>query len=704
MDRHGTGPSAQWTIGTDIGGTFTDLSAAELSSGRLVTAKVRTTPREPTLGIIQGIGELLRSGVGAEDVTRFCHATTLFANAIIERKGATTALLSTKGFRDVLELRRHVRVTSYELWNDPPEPLVPRTRRLPLDERVLSDGTVFRRPSVAAIEELLDRLVQDGVESLAVCLINSYANPEHEALVAEVARVRAPGLPVTVSADVLPELGEFERASAAVLNAYVRPLAERYLTDLVTRVHELLPNADFRLLLSNGGSAGLETGRRLPIRLVESGPVGGIIQVRELRLAQQADVARTDTVVAFDMGGTTAKACIMRGAGMPIASELEIARVERFEKGSGFPLRIPAVDLIEIGAGGGSIARRSDLGIIEVGPQSSGSEPGPACYAFGGTLPTVTDADLVLGYLNPRYFLGGKMALDVALAETAIAGLGADRGSLMEQAFLIHDVVNENMAGMIRTHAAERGEDVGGGGLWAFGGAAPVHAYNVCRKLGIAELVIPPNAGVLSAVGLLNAQPRFDVVRSFRVAFADLDPLALDAVLKDLESDVSRQMSGVASADEIVFEHLLDCAYIGQGYPVTIDAPSRSVADFRAEIARRFGEVYRGSYGYFYDDVPIGVLAIRTIGVAGARASVHGLGVSAPSGTGVGGRKGSRSAYSSVRGGTVEFAVYERAELAGSVIGPVLVEEPGSTTVIDVGGRVRVDELTGSLVIAVAAP
>lgn len=697
-------PSAEWTIGTDIGGTFTDLSAAELGSGRMATAKVRTTSREPTLGIVNGIRELLGGGVIAEEVTRFCHATTLFANAIIERKGARTALLSTKGFRDVLELRRHVRVTSYELWNDPPDPLVPRARRVPLAERMLSDGTVLLRPSAAEIKDVLDRILADGIESLAVCFLNSYANAEHEALVAEIARGYAPGLPVTLSAQVLPELGEFERASAAVLNAYVRPLAERYLTDLVSRVHELLPNAEFRLLLSNGGSAGLETGRRLPIRLVESGPAGGIIQVRQLQLGQHAGVAASDTVVAFDMGGTTAKACIMRGGALPIASELEIARVERFEKGSGFPLRIPAIDLIEIGAGGGSIARRTDLGVIEVGPQSAGSEPGPACYASGGTLPTVTDADLVLGYLNPSYFLGGRMALDVAAAEAAIAGLAASPSGLIEQAFLVHDVVNENMAGMIRTHAAERGEYVAGARLWAFGGAAPVHAYNVCRKLAISELIIPPHAGVLSAVGLLNAQPRFDVVRSYRVALDGLDRAALDTAFRDLETVVTRQMSGVAGAGEIVFEHFLDCAYIGQGYPVTIGVPPASTAELSAEIARRFGEVYRRSYGYFYDDVPIGVLALRTIGATRANAAAYGVVAPAAVGASAGGRKSVRTAYSSALGRSVEFAVYERSGLAGCIDGPVLIEESGSTTVVDAGGRVRVDEATGSLIVAVAAP
>ncbi|HXF72371.1 MAG TPA: hydantoinase/oxoprolinase family protein, partial [Actinomycetota bacterium] len=502
------GPGAR--IAVDIGGTFTDLVL--LRGGRVAAnAKVLTTPADPSLAVEEGIARLLRA-VPAEEVREVVHGTTLVANALIERKGARTALVATRGFRDSMIIRRELRYDLYDLFLEMPEPLVPRRLSFELAERVLADGAVDTPLDPEEVRRLARRLVREGVEAVAVCLLHAYRNPEHERLVGRVLAEEAPGLYVSLSSEVSPELGEFARTSTTEANAYVLPLIDRYLETLEKRLRDLGLRGPLRIMLSTGGGgiAGVETARRFPVRLLESGPAAGAVSAA----FWGARGGRRD-VLAFDMGGTTAKACLVE-RGLPmVAREFEAARVYRFAKGSGLPIRVPVVDLIEIGAGGGSIARVGPFGLPKVGPDSTGADPGPACYGRGGTHPTVTDADLVLGYLDPGFFLGGEMRLDVRAARAALGALGRGLGlSVEEAAAAVHRVVNENMASAARMHGVERGRDLRRFALVATGGAGPVHAWGVARNLGIRRLLYPPSAGVASAFGMLTAAPGFEVARS----------------------------------------------------------------------------------------------------------------------------------------------------------------------------------------------
>ncbi len=442
-------------VGCDIGGTFTDFVVLDEASGEIFAEKALTTPADPSIGLLDGLGALGRAAPGyAARTRRLAHATTLIANAVIERKGARTALIATRGFRDVLELRRHVRVTTYELWADPPEPLVERALRLPVSERTWSDGRILAPVDPAEVAEIAAVLRREGVESVAIAFLHAYVNPRNEQEVARRLAELMPGIAVTTSSSVLPQIKEYERTSACVINAYVKPLARTYLGRVDQGLASLGFTVPLRVMLSGGGLASAETAREFPVRLIESGPVAGAIIARQY--AERMNLAE---LLSFDMGGTTAKSCLIRDAVLPITDELEVARSRRFTKSSGFPLAVPAVNLLEIGAGGGSIASVNALGLVQVGPESAGADPGPICYGRGGTRPTVTDADLLLGYLNPKYFAGGAFRLDPEGAARGIdehlaAPLGRDR---IAAAWTVHDVVNETMAAAVRMHVTERG-------------------------------------------------------------------------------------------------------------------------------------------------------------------------------------------------------------------------------------------------------
>ncbi len=523
-------------VGCDIGGTFTDFVVLDEASGEIVVEKDLTTPADPSAGVLGGLRALDRACPGYAVRTRsLAHATTLVANTVIERRGARTALLCTRGFRDVLELRRHVRVTTYELWADPPAPLVPRALRIAVSERTGSDGRVRIPIDPAEIEAIADRLRREGVESVAIAFLHSYINPHNEAEAARLLGALAPELEVTTSASVLPQIKEFERTSATVINAYVRPLARRYLRRLDDGLRDLGFAVPLRIMLSTGGVGSAETAGELPVRLIESGPVAGAIVAR-----QYAAMLGLGDVLSFDMGGTTAKACLVRDGALPITDELEVARSRRFTKSSGFPVPVPAVDLIEVGAGGGSIAAVNTLGLVQVGPESAGADPGPICYGRGGTSPTVTDADLLLGYLDPAYFAGGTIRLDADAAARGIEDrlarpLGRD---LTAAAWTVHDVVNETMAAAVRMHVTERGGNPERATLFAFGGAGPVHAYHLAAKLGVRRLMVPLRPGVLSALGLVIAPVAYDVIRTCKVPLAHVDPAAIDALFDEMAAEV----------------------------------------------------------------------------------------------------------------------------------------------------------------------
>ena len=477
-------------LGVDIGGTFTDLVIEREGARR--TLKLLTTPEDPARAVIEGVERLCAAAeVAPAELSRLIHGTTLATNALIERKGAKTALVTTKGFRDVLELRTESRFEQYDLDIVLPEPLIPREDRLVLDERIAADGTVLRPLARAEVEALADEIAARGYEAVAVGLIHAYASPAHERLVAEVLAARIPDLDISLSSEVSPKMREYERFATTAANAYVRPLMRAYLARLAGEIAGLGVGVPVHLMHSGGGILDMETASRFPVRLVESGPAGGAIFA--------ADLARRhglDRVLSFDMGGTTAKICLIRDYTPRTAQVFEVARSYRFKKGSGMPISIPVIEMVEIGAGGGSIARVDAMGQIRVGPDSAGADPGPACYGRGGTAPTVTDADLLLGRIDPANFAGGDIPLDPAAARRAVVeAVGGPLGLDPEAAALgISEVVDETMANAARMHAVESGEDLATFTMIAFGGAAPLHAARLCAKLGIGAFLVPPGA------------------------------------------------------------------------------------------------------------------------------------------------------------------------------------------------------------------
>ena len=672
-------------VGVDIGGTFTDLVL--LVEGQIAAvAKTLTTPADPSIAVAEGVARLLGEA-RPEDVAEVVHGTTLVANALVERKGALTALVTTRGVRDALAIRREHRYDIYDLFLELPDPLVPRRRRWEADERVLADGTVDRPLDEAGVRRLARRARREGVEAVAVCFLHSYRYSGHERRAVAILAGELPGVPISPSFEVVPELGEYVRASTTVANAYVRPLMDGYLGTLEGRLRDAGITAPLHLMLSTGGLATVETGRRLPIRLCESGPAAGAIGGAFFGAA-----GGEGDVLAFDMGGTTAKACLVE-AGQPLlACEHEVARVYRFAPESGLPLRVPVIDLIEIGAGGGSVARVDRFGLPKVGPDSAGAEPGPACYGRGGDRPTVTDADLLLGYLDPRFFLGGEMALDVEAARATVGGLAARLGlEVSEAAAAIHQVVNENMAGAARMHSIERGRDIRRFAFVATGGAGPVHAWGVARRLGIAHLVLPPSAGLASAFGMLTAPPAFDFARSLPSLLSGVEWGDVRRAIAELRTLGVQQLAlaGIHAGD-VTVEVSADVRYRGQGEGITVPLGPELSGRPAGQVHAAFEAAYTRLYGRQPPGVEPEVLTWR-VRVAGPR-PVVGAGAAVP----VGGpaRKGRRPIWSEEKRSFVEGEVWDRYRLGpGDVVdGPAVVEERESSAFIGVGGRGRVDE------------
>ena len=512
-------------VGIDVGGTFTDFVLLDDAGGRVETYKCLTTPRDPSDAIEAGLRALEAQLPGCTArLEEVIHGTTLVINAIIERKGARTGLLTTRGFRDVLELGREIRYAAYDVFAEMPEPLVPRQRRLEVNERVRSDGSVLQPLDEGAARETVRALRAQGAESVAVCLLNSFENPAHELALKRILAEEFPGASVSISAEVLPQIREYERTSTTVTNAYVKPLTEKSLRQLVERLAGIGFHGRLFIMLSSGGVTSAATAAEFPVRIIESGPTAAVIAGQYFsRLFDLPEM------FCFDMGGTTAKSCLIQGGVAGIVPTFEVGRVQRFMKGSGLTIQVPVVDLMEIGAGGGSIARRSRLGTLQVGPDSSGAEPGPICYGRGGTLPTVTDADLLLGYLDAEYFLGGTMKLDAAAARRGIEEhvakpLGV---SFIEATWGIHDLINETMAAAAKTHIAERGGNPRVATVAAFGGAGPVHAWGLTRKLAAPCLIVPPNAGVGSALGFFTAPLAFALAWSYKTPRATAELRAI---------------------------------------------------------------------------------------------------------------------------------------------------------------------------------
>ncbi len=687
-----------YSLGIDIGGTFTDIVVYDHARGRQLNRKVLTTHDDPARAVAAGVAALLgRERVPPGEFTRVVHATTLFTNALIERRGAVTGLLTTAGFADTLEIGRERKFELYDLNIVKPEPLVPRDRRLEVAERTRADGSIMKTLDARQLTAQARRLAEVGVTSIAIVFLHAYANPRHEAQAAALLARRHPKIAVTTSHEVAPEIREYERASTTVANAYVKPLARQYLTAMAGRVAELGIPAPLLLMLSSGGLTHVAEAERTPVQMLESGPAAGALAA--------AFFGREDSqgnLLAFDMGGTTAKLSLVDGGEPLTAYAFEAARQKRFLEGSGLPIRISTIELIEIGAGGGSIAHVDEISLLKVGPRSAGSQPGPAAYGLGGTEPTATDADFLLGYLNPDYFAGGEVTVDMAAARAVLERLAERVGlSPIETAWGIHDVVNENMAGAARVHIAERGRDPREYALLCTGGAGPVHAYEVARKLGLRQVICPPAAGVASALGLLVAPARVDRVATIGLRLDRDSGAALEKAFRRLEDDARAVMADTGlKLDTASVRRLADGRFLGQGFDLVVDLPDGPYDDSaacRQRLTVAFETAYRDKFALTPPDVPIEFINIRVAvraPVAGADVAVHGK-------AGAGGAvKGVRPAYFPERRQFEETTVYDRARLApgDAIRGPAVVEEEGSTLVIGPGGAGRV-AASGNIVV-----
>ncbi len=639
-------------LAVDIGGTFTDV-VLETPNARFST-KVLTTRDAPEAGVLDGIMKALKLGdMAPGQVGLIVHGTTLATNAIIERKGALTALVTTQGFRDSIEMAQENRFEQYDIFIEKPEPLVPRTLRFTVPERTAAKGGVRLPLDEKAVEALAETLKQKKVEAVAIGFLHSYANPTHERRTAEILSARLPGVRFSVSSEICPEVREYERFSTTCANAYVQPLMARYLESLKTRLIEAGFNCPILLMTSGGGLTTLETAARFPIRLVESGPAGGVIL--STWIAENMGINR---ILSFDMGGTTAKICIIDD-GKPMASRsFEVDRRYRFMKGSGLPVRIPVIEMVEIGAGGGSIAGVDPMKRITVGPESAGSDPGPACYSRGGTRPAVTDANVVLGRIDPDRFAGGSITLDAKLSGAALdlhVGKALELDTTMA-AFGVSEVVEENMANAARVHAVERGAELEGRTLIAFGGGAPLHAARLAEKLGISDVLIPAGAGVGSAVGFLRAPIAFEVVRSRFVRLSAFDP--------------------------------------GQGHEILVDLPEGAFTKASvAELQKRFDAGYRALFNRV-----IPALDIEVVGwILRAEAPAPGRAADLPAAAAAAGAKpapiGSRSLFDPMQREFRDVPVYARSALKpGNVIqGPAVIAEDETTTIITSGFTAALD-------------
>ncbi len=676
-------------LGIDIGGTFTDIIIFDQSTGDVHKAKELTTHDDPARGVITGVHNALNGVVPPTEIFRTVHATTLFTNSLIERKGAVTGLITTEGFRDALEIGRERKYELYDIHIAKPTPLAPRNLRLEAPERMDPNGMVIRPLDEPAMLDAVGQLAKDGVESLAVVFLHAYANSAHEKAAIEAIQAKFPDIFLSASHEVAPEIREFERTSTTVINAYFKPLAEGYIDRLATEIGDLGVEAPFFMMLSNGGLTHVDEAKRTPVQLLESGPAAGALVG-----AYFGGLAGEANVLAFDMGGTTAKLALVEDGEPHVTYSFEAAREKRFIEGSGLPVNISTIELIEIGAGGGSIARVDALGLLKVGPESSGSQPGPACYGQGGTNATVTDADLLLGYLNADFFAGGSMQIDLDAARTAAQTLADTLGlSATDVAWGIHDVVNENMASAARVHIAERGKDPRDFTLLATGGAGPVHAFYVARKLGLKRVMCPVAAGVASALGLLIAPARVDRVTTVAARLDQMDWPALEAKFVALEEETAGVVTETGlDASTADITRLADMRYVGQGFELVVPLPPGPYdASSAPGLLAAFEVAYKRSFSRLPPDVTAELINIRV----SARAQVPGPGLIFHAGAGGAAEpKATRKVYFPENGDYVETPVYDRAALpAGEGLsGPAIVEESESTLVVGPNSTIRVDE------------
>jgi N-methylhydantoinase A len=681
-----------YRIGVDIGGTFTDFALYTPNGGRIAIHKRLTTPQDPSMAVLAGVAEMARdNGIAIGDVADIVHGTTLVTNAVIERRGAVTGMLVTNGFGDIMDMGLERRYDLFDLRIKYPTPLVPRRLRIEVDERVRYDGSVERALNEAGVVAAAKRFRELDVKAVAVCFLHAYANAAHECRAAEILSEHAPDLAVSTSADVFPNMREFERWTTTTVNAFTQPMFDRY----VKRLEDGLAGAGFAgrlyIMASSGGTLTTDAARRFPVRALESGPAAGA-----LMSAYHGRALKLPNLLSFDMGGTTAKGALVLGGEAVKKYAMEVARVHEFRQGSGLPVRIPVIDMIEIGAGGGSIAEVDERGLLRVGPRSAGAMPGPACYGQGGTKPTLTDANLVLGFLDPDFFLGGAMGLDKKAAETAIAeGVGKPLGlATLRAAWGIHDIICEDVARAFRIHATERGFDYRNSSMVAFGGSGPLHAHSVARNLKIPRVVLPVGAGVMSALGLLVSPLAFEVARSRYVHVDDMDAAAFAATFAALEEEALGYLHRAGVADnDIRIVRRLDMRYQGQGHQieVTLPAGDAGLGDVFADLGELFGRTYEQTYTLRLDE-PVEIVnwKVEAVGPTPELADGYSVAGAKP---GAQALKGTRKAYDSAIDGLADWRVYDRYALSpGTVIkGPALIEERESTCVIGAGDSVTVD-------------
>ena len=683
---------ARFSLGVDIGGTFTDFALMDAVSGEVHAAKVLTNYKDLAQAVLDGVRQLAARIPGSRAaIERVIHGTTLATNALIQRKGGKTALLVTRGFRDVLELGRESRFDIYDINIELPAALVPRKHVFEIDERIDYTGEVALPLVVEQAAKVIGQIQAQGMDAVAVCFLHAFKNPVHERAIAALIERALPRVPISLSSDVMPDIREYERASTTAANAYVQPAIRGYLDRLAQGLKSEGVAAPLSIMTSDGGIVSCETANRYPVRLIESGPAGGAMA--SAFFAAETGIAKA---IALDMGGTTAKVCVIDDGKPEQSTEFEVDRVFRFAKGSGLPLKIPVIEMIEIGAGGGSIAGVSKLGLLKVGPGSAGSEPGPACYGLGGDAPTVTDADLFLGYLDPKYFLGGQMALDREAAARAIekhvaAPLGIPA---LRAAWGVHEIVNENMARAAKVHCLERGKDPREYTLIAYGGAGPVHAYRVAKILGIKSVFYPLRAGVMSAFGFLVTAPSFEMIRADFSPVESADSARITTFLREMEAAGKALVAtcGVAvSKLTTVIE--ANMRFAGQSFELSVPLKGTPGPRELTGAKQRFFDLYKARYHRLTRDVPVEIVSWRVI-VKGPTPAVK----INPTRDDAGGHKlkalkGHRKVYMPEAGKFVNCAIYDRYSLAEGVKlkGPAVIEEHESTVVVGPDAAVEVD-------------
>jgi N-methylhydantoinase A len=676
-------------LAADIGGTFTDVVLeVETPDGTTqFTAKVLTTPQSPADAVLEGVEAVLGQAlIDTGDIELVVHGTTLATNALIERRGARTALVCTEGFRDSVAMAHENRFEQYDIFMERPDPLVPRYLRLGVPERLSADGDVLIPLDAAAVRGLIPTLVDNEIESVAIGFLHSYVDPRHEIEARSILLEALPHLSVTLSSEVCPEIREYERLSTACANAYVQPLMATYLTDLADQLAKLGISAPLMLMLSNGGLCTLDTAVRSPVGLVESGPAGGALLAA--RIAAEHGV---DELLSFDMGGTTAKLCLLTDGQPSTSREFEVARVYRFLKGSGLPLRIPVIDLVEIGAGGGSIVSVDQLGRIEVGPESAGSEPGPACYGRGGLAPTITDADVLAGRIRAEWFAGGRLPLDLLAAAQAVAdGVAGPLGIDNDAAVVgVGEMVVENMANAARVHAVDRGRDLGGGAMVAFGGAAPLHACRLAERLGTHTVIVPPGAGVGSAIGFLRAPVSYELVRTCHQQLDRFDREPVNRVLEELLTEARLVVSEADGSAALVETLYASMRYRGQGHEIEVELPLTQFGPGdEAILLDAFDRAYRSLYTRVIPGMVAEVLTWR-VKVSTLVAPPEPVAEPAPR-TLVANR---HERVLDPDDGWLDFAVFRRADLkpGDCFAGPALVVEDQTTTVVSPRFDARID-------------